>query len=473
MNDRIGRAWSLVAAALLIVCVFIWLGFEIQKGRLTNTDELVTAERSREMLLTHQWTVQFNFQPSLEKPPLQYWLTTLTLPHIGQHEAAVRIWPLIFGTLTAAALAWLAFLIDRDRSWLVGLSVALLASSPLFLFEVSRALLDSGLMFFVTLAIIFAQMTRKHPAWWLAVAIACGLGTLQKIPLGFLIWLIILIVRFSSVNERPALRSWWLLAAVLLGGTTIAIWPLFELWKFHASLADIFRLQEAVILTGPTRLGARPYLEIPMRLTIMWPVGSFALLAPIWILFSKRAQTEMKEISIVCLAVIVLAIVFNFRSARYMVPLIPCLCLLLAVTLLWLFQKRGLARMTTIIAALSMFIAGFIQAKLEIDHRRKEPADQIEIAQQIGSLQKPDTHTVIVRFSGGSVLYDSFYLFYGDLHYPVTKLSPDQLRVASLPRPAIGVCAAENLPLVREKYGDVDVALQRGDFICWQAKPGD
>jgi 4-amino-4-deoxy-L-arabinose transferase-like glycosyltransferase len=468
MNER---TRSLAAAALLIVSVFIWLGFEIQHGRLTNTDELVTAERSREMLLTGQWTVQFNFQPSFEKPPLQYWLTTLTLPRIGQRETAVRIWPLIFGGLTGFALMWLAFLIDRDRSWRVGLSVAVLVSSPLFLFEVSRALLDSGLMFFVTLAIVFAQLARKHPAWWLAVAIACGLGTLQKIPLGFLIWLIILIVRFRSANERPALRSWWLLAAILLGGATIAIWPLFELWRFHASLSNIFRLQEAVILTGPTRLGARPYLEIPMRLTIMWPVGAFALLAAIWVLFSKRAQTQVKEISIVCLAVIVLAVVFNFRSARYMVPLIPCLCLLLAVTLLWLFQERGLARMTTIIAAVLLFVAGFVQAKLEINHRRKDPADQIEIAQRIGSMEKPDVHTLIVRFSGGSVLYDSFYLFYGDLHFPVTKLSPDQLSLASPPRPAIGVCAAANLPLVRQKYGDVDVALQRDDFICWRAEP--
>src|ERR1700694_2264534 len=213
MNER---ARSLAAAALLIVCVFVWLGFEIQKGRLTNTDELVTAERSREMLLTGQWTVQFNFQPSLEKPPLQYWLTTLTLPRMGQREAAVRSWPLIFGSLTAFALLWLAFLMDRDRSWLAGVSVAVLVSSPLFLFEVSRALLDSGLMLFVTLAIIFAQLARKHPAWWLAMAIACGLGTLQKIPIGFLGWLILLVVRFSSVNERAGLRSWWLLAAVPL-----------------------------------------------------------------------------------------------------------------------------------------------------------------------------------------------------------------------------------------------------------------
>ena len=63
-------------------------------------------------------------------------------------------------------------------------------SSPFFLFEVSRALLDSGLMLFVTLAIIFAQLARKHAVWWLAVAIACGLGTLQKIPLGFLMLVI-------------------------------------------------------------------------------------------------------------------------------------------------------------------------------------------------------------------------------------------------------------------------------------------
>ena len=226
-------------------------------------------------------------------------------------------------------------------------------------------------------------------------------------------------------------------------------------------------------MTGPSLLGARPYLEIPMRLTMFWPVGGFALIASAWIFFSKRAQTEVREISIVCLTVIVLAMIFNFRSARYMVPLIPCLSLLVAVALLWLLEKRGPCRMLTILAALSMFIAGFVQAKLMIDHRRKEPSDQIEIAQQLGSLQRPDTQTLIVRVSGGSVLYDSFYLFYGDLHFPVTKLSPDQLRMASPPRPAIGVCASENLPLVREKYGDIDVALQRGDFICWQAKPGD
>ena len=38
-----------------------WLAVEIPKGILTD-DELLTAERSRELLLTAPWVVDFNFQ---------------------------------------------------------------------------------------------------------------------------------------------------------------------------------------------------------------------------------------------------------------------------------------------------------------------------------------------------------------------------------------------------------------------------
>src|SRR5882762_9411995 len=101
-----------------------------------------TAERSREMLLLGRSAVHLNFQLSFTKPPLQYWLTAWTLPRIDNREFAVRIWPLIFGSLTGLALAWLAFLLDRNKPWLISLSVALLVSCPLFLTETSHALLD-------------------------------------------------------------------------------------------------------------------------------------------------------------------------------------------------------------------------------------------------------------------------------------------------------------------------------------------
>lgn len=135
MNERARCAWPIAATALLIGCVISWLSSEIPKGLLTNTDELLTAERSREMLLLGRSSVHLNFQLSFAKPPLQYWLTTLTLSKIDNREVAVRIWPLIFGGLTACALGWLAFLLDRNRPWLILVSVALLVSCSLFLTE--------------------------------------------------------------------------------------------------------------------------------------------------------------------------------------------------------------------------------------------------------------------------------------------------------------------------------------------------
>src|SRR6266404_647381 len=126
------RHRAIATAGLVCVIMLGWLCFEIPKGTLVATDELLTAERTREMLSTGPWLVQFNFKPSFEKPPLQYWLTTLTLPRFENPSLAVRVWPLIYAAFTAIAIGCLALKIQPDRPWLVPLSVAILLSCPLF-----------------------------------------------------------------------------------------------------------------------------------------------------------------------------------------------------------------------------------------------------------------------------------------------------------------------------------------------------
>jgi hypothetical protein len=166
--------WPFIVAGVLITGLVVWLGFQVRTGLLTNTDELATAERSREMLLLGRTTVHYNFQPSFSKPPLQYWLTSLTLPRFQNRELAVRIWPAIYGALTAMALAGLTLIVDPRRSWLIPLSVAFLISYPLFLAETVSGLLDAGLTFLTISAILFAQLARRKPIWWLAVAAICA-----------------------------------------------------------------------------------------------------------------------------------------------------------------------------------------------------------------------------------------------------------------------------------------------------------
>jgi hypothetical protein len=117
LSYRGQQAQATALATLIVLGFVVWLGIQVPKGILTNTDELLTAERSREMLLTTPWVVHFNFEKSFAKPPLQYWLTTLTLPRFENRTLAVRIWPLVYGALTAITLALLAG--DFDRSCMV------------------------------------------------------------------------------------------------------------------------------------------------------------------------------------------------------------------------------------------------------------------------------------------------------------------------------------------------------------------
>jgi Dolichyl-phosphate-mannose-protein mannosyltransferase len=208
------------------------------------------------MLIQGRGSVYYDFRHNFSKPPLQYWLTTLTLPRFSNPSTAVRIWPLLYGVLTAMTVGRIAFLIDPQRPWLIPLSVAIFVSCPLFSTEAIRALLDTGLVFFTTAAIGFAQLARRHPAWWLGVAIACWLGALQKIPLIFLVWLIIVVIRASSATERARLRSRSLIGSALLAAALALTWPLIQFLKYQMPGARAFAGDDLAQLFSQNELGS-------------------------------------------------------------------------------------------------------------------------------------------------------------------------------------------------------------------------
>jgi 4-amino-4-deoxy-L-arabinose transferase-like glycosyltransferase len=461
---------------LLLTSVFGWLAWEIPKGTLSlSPDELLTAERSREMLLFGRSEVHFDLSPSFEKPPLQYWLTSLTLPRFNNKTLAVRIWPWFYGVLTAISLAWLAFLVEPGRPWLVPLSVAVLASCPLFSAQASRALLDTGLAFFTTVAIAFAQLARKNPAWWLGVAAACWLGSLQKIPLTFLVWLLILTVRLTSPTERQRLRSSWLLASILGALVTMAIWPAVQLLEYEVPLRALFQ-NEVVDWLGPGKLGARPYLEVPYKLIITSACGVFLLLAPFAVLFWRKEKffAAAKEISLVCLALIALEVFFNFRHVRYIEPIIPALCLLLAIVLYRLLEQPGAVRVAVTLLLGFLFLAGFVQTKLQLDYRCRDFADEKRVAEELGAMERDGTHMVLIREDeatvGRDLSFDSFYLFHGALRWPIAKYTVDEIRRLPPPPPLIGVCIERDFPVVQTLYPSVQIQFTRAQFILWRVE---
>src|ERR1700730_9034954 len=466
------RSRSLATAEAVFLCVLGWLAFEIPKGTLTHTDELLTAERSREMLSMGPWVVHYNFQRSFEKPPLQYWLTTLTLPRLQNRTLAVRVWPLLYGCLTMVALGWLFFLVEPTRPWLIPLSLAMLSSSPLFSPEASRGFLDIGLTFFTISAILFAQLARNRPAWWLGVAAASWLCRLQKFPMPFLVWLLIILMRLTSRVERPKLRSGWLVASMLLAFAAMAIWPLVQITKYGMSPGRLFR-EEVMVWTGPANLGVRPYFAVLYGLsTLGGACGLRSFLPAFLVFFSKkeRCPVAVREISMVSLAVIGLTIVSNFRGVRYIVPIIPCLCFLLALVFYRCLERGPIIRLRTAVVLIVVLSAGFVHSAITIERRRKDVADDKLIAEKLGELQQAGMKTVLIKAEapGRGVLWDSFYLFHGNLRFPVQAYTPEQIRRNPLKPPLVGVCVVRDFPAIREVYPNVDVEFSHAQFICWR-----
>jgi 4-amino-4-deoxy-L-arabinose transferase-like glycosyltransferase len=459
---------SIVVTAVLVAGAIGWLAFEIPRGVLTNTDELFTAERSREMLLLGRSTVHFNFEPSFSKPPLQYWLTSFTLPRLRNSAVAVRIWPLLFGALTAIALARLIFSIEPNRPWLVPIGVAIFVTSPLFLTEACRALLDSGLMFFTTMSILFAHQTRTRPVWWLGVAIAAWLGTLQKIPLIFLIWAIIVIIRISSPAQRAALRNFWLPASFVLALVLICVWPALQFFKFHPAIGAIIGSSE--LTARIHNVSDRPYLEIPFRMNLAWiGFGTVALLAPVVLLFRKTKNQAISEMSMLCLAVVVFAIIFNLRSVRYLTPIIPCLCALSAFLLQNLFEPSRRIRLVAM-GAVVLLAVDVVEVKIKIDSRRKDAANERFIAEQLGTLQQLGMKAKMVGPIGpDGLLWESFYLFYGDLRSPISVSSIDEVRSNPTHGPVAAVSLSRDLPAIRKQVPNLSVVAERGDFTLWRS----
>lgn len=471
---------AIVIAVVIIATVFSWLALEIPKGILSSSgDEMLTAERSREMLLLGRLEVHFNLSPSFQKPPLQYWLTSFALSRLKNRTLAVRVWPWVYGILAAISVAWLAFVLESNRPWLVPLSVAVLTSFPLFATEVSRGLLDTGLALFTTATIGFAQLARKRPVWWIGVAASCWLGSLQKIPIPFLIWLFILGVRSTSATGRKQLKSRWLAISIAGAILTMAIWPVTQFFRHDVPLQYLYN-EEIVDWLGPTNLGAKPYLEIPYRLITTSACGFFLLLAPLVILLWKKERFTgaVSEVSILCLALMAVETLFGFRHVRYIEPIIPALCLLLAILLHTLLERGRAIRIAASTSLAILLLAGFIQTKLQIDYRRsKDFSDEKRVAEELGTLQKGGIRTVLVKAVkvGSDLHFASFYLFHGNLRFPVEKYSVDEIRQSPPSPPIIGVCAARDFPAVQAVYPSAKVEFTRAQFILWrvdESNPG-
>ncbi len=198
---ELGIARPRIAGA---VAVFVWLAFAIGLHPLTLPEEGRYVGVAWEMLRSGDWIVPTqDGLPFFHKPPLFYWLTTLSMQVFGPNAAAARLAPLL-----GASLATLGFhAVTRRRAGvpLADASVLVLATLPFFFAAAQFANLDMLVAAFIALAIVFAadavlELKEGRPhrralvlAWGCAAlgVLAKGLIGLVLPGLVVLAWLVV------------------------------------------------------------------------------------------------------------------------------------------------------------------------------------------------------------------------------------------------------------------------------------------
>lgn len=100
-------------------------------------------------------------------------------------------------------------------------------------------------------------------------------------------------------------------------------------------------------------------------------------------------------------------------------------------------------------------------------------ANEKHVAEELGARQQQGTRMVLIKAIevGRDLWFDSFYLFHGNLRFPVAKYTVDEIRHVRPEPPVLGVCVTRDFPVVREVYPNVRVQYTRAQFILWRVDP--
>ncbi len=227
-----------IVTGIVIAILWCWYMIGLGQDGLSKIDEFFTYDRSLGFARNGDWfTVFSQNEPSLKKPPLQYWMTAAMIEMGLSHMTALHLPSMLFALGTLIATAWLARVMVPDHPWLMLPAVLLVSSSQNFWGHATSAMLDNGAMFFSTLGVAIMLAAFERPRLWPWFAVTVFLSGMQKspTPLAFLAIALLTLILTQRWQDRPTSEIWknrtflWSMAACLL---LAFFWPLFQYLRF-------------------------------------------------------------------------------------------------------------------------------------------------------------------------------------------------------------------------------------------------
>jgi 4-amino-4-deoxy-L-arabinose transferase-like glycosyltransferase len=329
------------ALATLLACVVLLplLGHK----PLTNWDEGIYAEISREMTLNGSLIPHWNYHPWFEKPPLMLWITTLFFKLFGVHEFWARAGSALSGVAIVALVhGWLVRAKDTLAAWL---STLMLLGTFGFLHVCRVGEMDVLLSLGCCIALCgFTQIQQQRPAGWYLVWVGFAIATMTKGAASIVLVLTALILLLIERWPRNTFgRSFWsglALCAVIVLPWHLVMWHLFG----KAFLNDYLGFH---VLTRATHQIEDHkshwwfYLEV-----VLVSAAPCVLLYPVAIVHGLR-RSSLRAWAVFAIVVLGFFTLIQTRLPHYIAPAYPALSLLAAVFLAqWIRERQRNSRLS-------------------------------------------------------------------------------------------------------------------------------
>jgi len=258
---------------------------------LFDWDEANFAEASREMLSSGNYSqVTINYQPFYEKPPLYFWLQTLSMRIFGINEFSARF----VNALTGIATLVVVFLFgSRVRSPLFGFlwALAFFGSFMPHLFFKSgvidplfNLLIVAGL--WLVIKALLTDARRRRLGLFALSGLCVGLATLAKGPVAALIICLTMLVYWTIVRFRPIIRpveiAVFLFTVTAVGSIFFGLETLLHGTIF---IRSFIAYQVRLFSTGDAGQGRPFYFHVFVILFGCFPASFFAIIS-----FFKRPE---------------------------------------------------------------------------------------------------------------------------------------------------------------------------------------
>ncbi len=321
-GDTLSRRILVYTGIVVIAALFLLplLG----SVHLFDADETNYAETAREMIVSGDYlTVQVDFEPFPEKPPLFFWLQALSMKVFGINEFAARFPNVLCGIVSLMMLYFFGRKIYGHRFgllWILSYGAAIL---PFFFFK--SGIIDPWFNLFIfigfALFIFYLDPKKKQVRLrnLLLSALFFGLAVMTKGPVAMLIFLLsflaFFILKRFRISTSASHVGLFILVTSLVGGS----WFVFQATSGNSGVVREFISYQMKLLSSDSSIhdGFFGY-HLVVLLVGVFPASIIAMKS----ITKKAEDTELQSLFkqwmyILSLVVLILFSIVNTKLLHY------------------------------------------------------------------------------------------------------------------------------------------------------------